>query len=89
MAAVCVAFDFDLLSERPLSPRFALFASNDMGEPILSRVEESDDNAGFEKPAIFAGRSSFNTRRLLQEPPLKKRSVEHRLIRGLSTCLSF
>ncbi|KAI6177222.1 hypothetical protein M3Y97_00883500 [Aphelenchoides bicaudatus] len=78
ISSFCVAFEFDLLGR----PQFALFAPNDLNEALLGKVVIEEDNAGFERPQIFGGRSASSTRRLLQEPPLKKRSaVEHKLIR--------
>jgi hypothetical protein len=77
MASICVAFEFDLLDR----PRFALFAPNDLNEALLNKGTVDEDNAGFERPQIFGGRSPSSTRRLLQEPPLKKRAIEHKLIR--------
>lgn len=79
MASVCVAFEFDVLGR----PQLALYAPNDLNEALLSKAIIDEDNAGFERPQIFGGRSPSSTRRLLQEPPLKKRAaVEHKLIRG-------
>lgn len=91
IATACSAFEFDLLRHgNPVGHKF--FAPNDMNEAlaraVADEISESEDNAGFERSQIFGGRSPSSTRRLLQEPPLKKRSVEHRLIRGTFQCFN-
>lgn len=87
IASVCVAFEFDLWRQgQPLGSKF--FAPGEVNEallnklPIVDEINEAEDNAGFERPQIFGNRSPSNTRRLLQEPPLKKRHIEQRLMKG-------
>ncbi|KAI6241038.1 hypothetical protein M3Y99_00415200 [Aphelenchoides fujianensis] len=71
------AFEFDLARGRLFAP-----SGNDPQALLMAAAEdaEMDDNAGFERPPMFAGGSSSGTRRLIQPPPLK-RSHPPRLIR--------
>ncbi|KAI6214958.1 hypothetical protein M3Y94_00329000 [Aphelenchoides besseyi] len=76
------AFEFDLAGGRLSGQKFYFAPIADSGPLAQQAAEEEEeiDNAGFERPAIFGISSSSGTRRLIQEPPLK-RAQPPRLIR--------